>query len=365
MSLYVDIKKDLGSFVLEVQFEAEGGVTGILGASGCGKSMTLRCIAGILKPDEGRIELDGTVFFDSEKKINLRPQERRVGLLFQNYALFPNMTVWQNLKAALLPYQKDKKQVEALISSVIEKFALTDLEKHRPSQLSGGQQQRVALARIFLSEPRILLLDEPFSALDDFLKWKLELELTALLEEFQGNTLFVSHSREEVYRICDRVCVMEQGRSSPVITVKKLFEAPVSRAAAILSGCKNYSRAQSAGENQIYAKDWGATLEYGRRVPGDMNYIGVRSHYIYPVPSSERAERENSIFCEITRVVEDVFSIVVLLRPKGDTDSETVEENRRIRVEMTKESWREFCSQEKIENGIWISIESKDIMVLT
>ena len=101
MSLYVDIRKDLGSFVLETRFEADGGVTGILGASGCGKSMTLRCIAGIMKPDTGRIELDGTVFFDSEKKIDLKPQQRHVGLLFQNYALFPNMTVWQDRKSVV------------------------------------------------------------------------------------------------------------------------------------------------------------------------------------------------------------------------------------------------------------------------
>ena len=205
MSLYVDIKKNLGSFVLETKFEADGGVTGILGASGCGKSMTLRCIAGILKPDAGRIELDGRVFFDSEKKINLKPQQRHVGLLFQNYALFPNMTVWQNLMAALLPYEKEKSRAASSVRLVIKKFALDGLEKRKPGQLSGGQQQRVALARIFLSKPQVLLLDEPFSALDDFLKWKLELELSDLLEEFSGSTLFVSHSREEIYRLCDHV----------------------------------------------------------------------------------------------------------------------------------------------------------------
>ena len=159
MSLYVDIKKDLGDFVLETKFEADGGVTGILGASGCGKSMTLRCIAGILRPDEGRIELDGTVFFDHREKIDLKPQQRHVGLLFQNYALFPNMTVWQNLMTGLKPYEKDKKRAAAAINTVMERFCLDGLAGHKPSQLSGGQQQRVALARIFLSKPRVLLLD--------------------------------------------------------------------------------------------------------------------------------------------------------------------------------------------------------------
>ena len=364
MSLYVDIKKDLGSFVLETKFEADGGVTGILGASGCGKSMTLRCIAGILKPDAGRIELDGRVFFDSEKKINLKPQQRHVGLLFQNYALFPNMTVWQNLMAALLPYEKEKSRATSSVRLVIKKFALDGLERRKPGQLSGGQQQRVALARIFLSKPQVLLLDEPFSALDDFLKWKLELELSDLLEEFSGSTLFVSHSREEIYRLCDRVCVMEQGKSSPVIPIKQLFETPVSRAAAVLSGCKNYSRACPAGEGRVYAQDWGVTLEYEGDAPEPFHYIGVRSHYIYPVLSKDAAGKKNTFCCEIMRVVEDVFSIVILLQPKGAEGLEAEEENRKIRVEMTKEAWKEFCRREGTQKEMWILIEARDIMVL-
>ena len=230
MLLYVDIRKKLGDFRLETQFEAAEGVTGILGASGCGKSMTLRCIAGIVKPDEGYIELDGRVLFDSKKNINLRPQDRHVGLLFQNYALFPNMTVRQNLMTGLKAEKTGKKEAEIRIQEMLEKFELKDLEKHKPAELSGGQQQRVALARIFLSSPRVLMLDEPFSALDGYLRWNLEQELLETLKEFGGPTLFVSHSRDEVYRICDRVCVMDQGASSPVIPVKQLFEAPESRA---------------------------------------------------------------------------------------------------------------------------------------
>lgn len=368
MSLYVDIKKDLGGFVLETKFEAKEGVTGILGASGCGKSMTLRCIAGIMKPDEGRIELDGTVFFDSEKKINLKPQQRRVGLLFQNYALFPNMTVQQNLMTGLLPYEKDRKKAEQDIRAMMEKFYLTGLEKHKPSQLSGGQQQRVALARIFLSRPRILMLDEPFSALDGFLRWNLEMELSEVLREFAGSTLFVSHSREEIYRICDRVCVMDQGKSSPVIPVKQLFEAPESRAAALLSGCKNFSRAYASGDRTVFAKDWGVELEYEGMSPGEIHYVGVRSHYIIPVPSSLAQSRKNTFRCEILKIVEDVFSIVIMVRPataKAVASTMENQHNEQIRVEVTKEFWSEYCRQEKPEKELWIRMEEKDIMVLT
>ena len=196
--------------------------------------------------------------------------------------------------AALLPYEKEKSRAASSVRLVIKKFALDGLEKRKPGQLSGGQQQRVALARIFLSKPQVLLLDEPFSALDDFLKWKLELELSDLLEEFSGSTLFVSHSREEIYRLCDRVCVMEQGKSSPVIPIKQLFETPVSRAAAVLSGCKNYSRACPAGEGRVYAQDWGVTLEYEGDAPEPFHYIGVSSHYINPVLSKDRTEEHTN-----------------------------------------------------------------------
>jgi molybdate transport system ATP-binding protein len=368
MALIVDIKKDFGTFVLRTKFETDGGVMGILGASGCGKSMTLRCIAGIIRPDEGRIELDGTVFFDSKRRINLRPQERHVGLLFQNYALFPNMTVHQNLMAGLLPYEKDKKKANEKIAQMMQRFYLTGLEKHRPSQLSGGQQQRVALARILLSKPRLLMLDEPFSALDEFLRWNLELELSEVLQEFAGPTLFVSHNRAEIYRICDRVCVMEQGQSSPVITVKELFEKPSSRAAAHLSGCKNFSRAHAVGPYEICADDWGVTLHCEQPVPDACSSIGVRSHYIYPVPTSEAVGQENTFPCVIQKVIEDVFSIVILVQPiraAAQNPSALAEENEaRIRIEVTKEYWDAYCAQEHPRENLWVKIQPHDIMLL-
>ena len=156
MSLYVDIEKRLGAFRLQSKFEVAGETLALLGASGCGKSMTLKCIAGIVTPDRGRIVLNGRVLFDSEKKIDLTPQQRRVGYLFQQYALFPNMTVEQNILCGIREGSRAEKR--ALAAEKIRMFRLEGLEKKHPAQLSGGQQQRVALARILCSEPQALLL---------------------------------------------------------------------------------------------------------------------------------------------------------------------------------------------------------------
>lgn len=367
MSLYVDVEKDFGGFKLCTEFETEDKVLGILGASGCGKSMTLRCIAGIVKPDRGRIVLDDTVLFDSEKNINLPPQKRHVGLLFQNYALFPNMTVWQNLMTGIKPYEKDKKKASDAIETMIQKFYLTGLEKHRPSQLSGGQQQRVALARILLSRPNLLMLDEPFSALDGYLRWQLELELKDILEEFGGSTLFVSHSRDEVYRICDEVCVMDDGNSSPVIPVKTLFEQPQTLAAALLSGCKNYSRARNAGGGQVEALDWGVLLHCNEEILEEVSHIGVRSHFIC---LSNETEGINTIPCRILRIVEDVFSMVILVRPvtAPDDDKKDVSDqnNSQIRLEMGKDVWRNYCKNGCKNPGddIRIFIAPENILLL-
>lgn len=231
MGLYVDIKKKLKGVALDISFEtADGqGITGLLGASGCGKSMTLKCIAGIMTPDQGRIVLNGKTLFDSEKKICVKVQERRIGYLFQNYALFPNMTVRQNIEIAVRGSRKEK---ETIANVYMDLLRVRDLEGRFPKKLSGGQQQRAAFARILASNPDVLMLDEPFSALDYFLKEQLQLDLYQVLEQFRGDILMVTHNRDEIYRLCSKIHILDQGKVVVSGCTKEVFRNPQAVAAA-------------------------------------------------------------------------------------------------------------------------------------
>ena len=332
MSISVDVEKKLGSFFLKVKFEAEKETLALLGASGCGKSMTLKCIAGIETPDRGRIVVDDVTLFDSEKHINLSPQERRVGLMFQNYALFPNMTVLQNLRAGARR-EKDRGRREEAVRSVMDRFGLTELAERCPRQLSGGQQQRVALGRILVSEPRILLLDEPFSALDSHLRFRLEQEVRSVTRSFGGTVLLVSHDRDEVFRMADRVAVMSGGKIEVCGPKKQVFARPETKTAAMLTGCKNISRVEKRSEYRIHALDWGMELTLG--VPaGDAGYVGIRMHDICA------DGKENRIRCHVTEVIENPFSYTVTLRPVGRAAATP------IGWEMGKADWEKIRAEE-------------------
>lgn len=349
MSLLVDIEKDLGGFFLQVRFESEGGVLGLLGPSGSGKSMTLKCIAGIERPDRGRIVLDGETLFDSEKRIDLPPQRRRVGYLFQSYALFPNMTVAQNILCGLCR-EPDRDKKKALLQDAVAMMRLGGLERLRPAQLSGGQAQRAALARILVSRPNLLMLDEPFSALDSYLKYQLELELAETLGGFPGTVLWVSHDRGEVFRNCRRVCVIDRGRSQPVTTLGELFRSPGTEAAARLSGCKNYADARPR-EDAVFLPDWGLTLSCSRPVPEGVCRIGIRAHHVQLAGPGA----ENAFSCTAVKVVEDVFSTIVLLRPEGAAPEAPL-----LRMELDKDNWQAVPDKDRLT----VSVPPEAILLL-
>ena len=325
MELTVSIRKKLRTFELCTEFTAQDEVFALLGASGCGKSMTLKCIAGIETPDSGFIRLGERVLFDSRKHINLPPQKRHVGYLFQHYALFPNMTIAQNIAFAAAGTKEEKREKTA---ENIRRFSLEGLENAYPAALSGGQQQRAAFARILASEAELLMLDEPFSALDSYLKWKLERELMRVLEQYDGAALLVSHDRGEVYRLSDRIAVMDHGRISAVNTKHELFDNPNTLAGTLLTGCKNVSRAYALSDGRLMAEEWGMELSAVREVPEDLKYVGIRAHYF------ERMEGpgENTFLMEVVQVIEDTFSYLVMVRLAGT-------EHEPLRWELEKKDW--------------------------
>jgi len=328
MSISVDINKRLGDFSLEISFETDAKRIGILGPSGCGKSMTLKSIAGIEKPDSGHIRIDNRVLFDQGQKINLKPQKRRVGYMFQNYALFPTMNVVQNIGAGLGVADEDK---SARISDMIERFHLQGLEKHLPGQLSGGQQQRVALARIMAYRPDIILLDEPFSALDEHLKERLQHEMISMLEDYEGQVILVSHNRDEIYRFSEELLIMDDGHVMARGQTERLFGDPGSVAVARMTGCKNFSDAERLDDHRIRLKEWDVTLELEREIPEDIDAIGYRAHAFEPVWGERQ---KNCLPFRLSGVDELPFERRYYLLPEeGELICWFIQDNERAQME--------------------------------
>ncbi|SET91497.1 sulfate/molybdate ABC transporter ATP-binding protein [Lacrimispora sphenoides] len=318
MALQVNIRKKFSGFELNVEFETEAGCMGILGASGCGKSMTLKCVAGIEKPDQGRIVLNGKVLFDSEKGINLPARERRTGYLFQNYALFPTMTVEENLSIVIPGKKRDKLP---LVAEQLRRFQLEGLEKRYPSQLSGGQQQRVALARMLLYKPDIIMLDEPFSALDGFLKDTLQMEMLELIREYNGDVLMVSHSRDEIYKFCDHMMLLSEGKTILKGCTKDIFRRPERMEAAKLTGCKNISSIEKISDYELYACEWKIKLKTEEKIGDSVRYVGIRGHNLIPV--QERSE-ENVMGIELAGFADTPFQRQYLFQNSDDKTSSKI-----------------------------------------
>lgn len=353
MSLYVDIEKDLGSFKLKVKFEQEDGIVGLLGQSGCGKSMTLRCIAGIVKPDKGKIISNGKVFFDSEKKINLTPQQRNIGFLFQNYALFPHMSVKQNIQLGIEKLSKEEK--DEITKKYLKKFRLEGFEDRYPWQLSGGQQQRIALARALCLNPDILILDEPFSALDYHLRINMENELCEILKDFDGNVLFVTHDISEAYRISDDIIVFDNGLSLPKRTKNELFVHPSCMTEAVITGCKNISSCDIINTDTVFAKDWGFNCKIEKGASENSKHIGIRAHHMKVVEdnSQDIEDGENIFEMTVVKVIENSFTYNIhikncdnennlSLQMEVDKNIEKVKVGQKIRVKFEKNSVFDF-----------------------
>ncbi|GBE94174.1 molybdate ABC transporter permease subunit [Nostoc cycadae] len=338
IGLFVDIEKKLPSFHLQVFFSSDEQPLGLLGGSGAGKSMILRCIAGIETPTRGRIVLNGRVLFDSEKGINLPSRDRRIGFLVQNYALFPNMTVAENI-AFGLPQGLSASSVRGQIEEQLIAMQLQGLGDRYPHQLSGGQQQRVALARALASQPEALLLDEPFSALDTHLRSQLEQQMTATLADYQGVALFVTHNMDEAYRVCPNLLVLENGEAVHQGSKYDVFEHPASVSVAQLTGCKNFSCAVFQGTQKIQALDWGCHLEVVQPIPDELSHVGIRAHQlIFSLDSTQ----VNTFPCWLVRTSETPHRITLFLKlhtaPNNPKDYH-------LQAEVFKEKWVQIKDQ--------------------
>ena len=351
MALTVRIGKQYRNFTLDVDFSAGNGeILALLGASGSGKSTALQCVAGIRRPDWGRIELDGEVLFDSERHIDLPPRKRRVGYLFQQYALFPNMTVEQNIAASL--GHLDRARRRARTEELVAMLRLEGTEKQLPRQLSGGQQQRTALARILASGPRVILLDEPLSALDSSLRWQLEQELRDVLERFGGPAVWVSHDLGEVCRSCGRVCVLEGGKSDPAVGIRELIERPGTAGAARISGCRNVVRACPEAEpGLVRVPEWNVKLRTAGPWREGFSLLGVRAERVRPAEEGA----ENAFPCRVRRVMDDVSALAAALVPEGA-------------AETAPPLWMELDRAEEraLTEGmrLWVSVSPEDILLL-
>jgi len=330
--LFVDIQKQLPGFLLDVSFSTNEQVLGLLGASGAGKSMILRCIAGIEIPTKGRIVLNGRVLFDSERGINIPSRDRHIGFLFQNYALFPHLSVAQNI-AFGLPKGTSALTIKQQVEAQLTAMQLQGYESRYPRELSGGQQQRVALARALASQPEALLLDEPFSALDTHLRSQLEQQLITSVETYQGVTLFVTHNLEEAYRVCQDLLVMERGKAIAYSSKQNIFERPNTVSVAQLTGCKNFSRVVVKASQEVEAIDWGCTLRVIEPISDLLSHVGIRAHEL---TFTNEINQENTFPCWVARTSETPHRMTLYLKLNV---SPTSPQDYHLQAEVFKEKW--------------------------
>ncbi|MEC4802818.1 MAG: molybdate ABC transporter permease subunit [Jaaginema sp. PMC 1079.18] len=333
--LIIDIEKTLADFHLKVTFHTDRTPLGILGASGSGKSTILRCIAGLETPDRGKIILNGRVLFDSNRGINLLPRDRACGFLLQNYGLFPHLTVAENI-AFGIHKNKPRQAVQQAVENQLLCVNLNGMGDRYPEELSGGQQQRIALGRAMVNQPHILLLDEPFSALDTYLRDRQEKLLRQHLTHYQGITLFITHNLEEAYRVCPNLLILDNGKIIARGSKQDIFEHPPNWKTAQLTGCKNFSDAIAISPHQIQALDWDCTLEVIEPVSPMLKYVGIRAHQLL-FPRSPR--QSNTFPCWLAMTSETQHRITLYLKLNHPAHHP---EDYHLQAEVFKDKWQEL-----------------------
>jgi molybdate transport system permease protein len=330
-SLEISVEKALETFDLQVEFCAARGAIGLLGASGAGKTMTLRMIAGIVEPDRGRIVLNGRVLYDSATNRNVPAARRKIGVVFQDYALFPRMTVADNIGFGLSSLAERERR--ARVHKQLERMHIAELADRFPEEISGGQRQRVAIARCMAIEPEALLFDEPFASLDPHLRRQMEEQLRETLADYNGAVIFVTHDMEEAFRFCSELLVLDSGKVIASGPKHQLFERPRTVAAARLTGCKNIVPARRTAADRIAVDAWDCELQTACEVPDSLTHVGLRSHQIAFHP----AEGDNIFSCWLAGSSEAPHEMTLYLRlhaaPKAG-------ELPHLQADVPKDVWR-------------------------
>jgi molybdate transport system permease protein len=333
----MSVEKQLERFNLKIELRAVRGAVGLLGASGAGKTMTLRMIAGIVTPDRGRIVLNGRVLFDRVTGQNVQAARRKVGVVFQDYALFPHLTVAENIGFGLskLPRAERTARVEVQL----QRMQIAELAERYPAEISGGQRQRTAIARCLAIEPDALLFDEPFAALDPHLRRQMEEQLREALSDYRGAVVFVTHDMEEAFRFCTDLLVLDSGRMIASGPKHQLFECPQTVIAARLTGCKNIVPARRIANDRIAIDAWQCELGTAVPVREGLTHLGMRSHQVVFGPES----RGDNIFsCWLVSTSEAPHEMTLYLRlhaPPLTGDAP------HLQADVPKDIWRKLSAE--------------------
>ena len=329
-TLDVDIRKTLEQFELDVRLRAGSAAVGLLGASGAGKTMTLRMIAGTVSPDRGRIVLNNRVLFDGASGVSVPAAQRKIGVVFQDYALFPHMTVAENVGFGLRGQSAQERQ--ARVQQQLERMHIAELADRNPAEISGGQRQRVAIARCMAIEPDALLFDEPFAALDPHLRRQTEEQLRETLAGYNGAVIFVTHDMEEAFRFCTDLLVLDQGKVIAGGPKHQIFEQPGTVATARLTGCKNIVAARRIGADRIAVDAW--SCELITKSTDALTHAGIRSHQIQFQAGSIG---ENTFPCWLVASSEAPHEMTLYLRLHTAPDAG---EPPHLQADIPKELWR-------------------------
>ena len=327
----------------------------------------MRCINLLERPTSGRILIDGVDVTNYQGR-DLRRLREGIGMIFQNFSLFQQRTVLDNVMFPLTIRGEKKDAAKKRALELLDVVELADKAHRYPSELSGGQQQRVALARMLAARPGILMLDEPFSALDSHLKGVLEQNLVSLFEAFEGTILYVSHDIDESLRFCDRIAVVDAGRIVEMDRGRELVNRPQSVAGLKLSGCKNAPAAEYAGPHAVHVPPWGIDVHTAQEVPRDVKCLGLRAFYV------ERAEGpgENCYRVRVDRVSDARFERMALLGflDRDDADGaavafETNEMSYLHQHMFWRVSMREGVALPEVGERLWVRIPPDKVYLVS